>query len=505
MESEDGDVRFDLTIQVDLEDGEVRPSEPDARRPAPTGANDGDRETPSSGATDRGTNREGTEDGVPGGAARDEVESGEATTDGQAQTTTDEQAKTTSDGGVQTTSDGQIRAPTDAEADAGETTAEDETDLEVTQADEDTEPAESDDSPAESGGDLPPHMDPDRLAEVYETYDTFAEMTEALDTDVTAQTVRHHMIKHGIHEPRTNGVDRRIEDSGRPRTPPDADREEGQDRTDGRGTDGRGGDEGAGGRTAGRERAETDGRRPSGDPEVAGVAAGVDVEGEGDTVDVEGEGDGEEDTADVGETEDPADVGETEDPADVGETGDVTDDEAVEAPGDATADGGSIGTATSEGAPSDDGRANERTGGSADESADEVVTDGVASPADDPDTVHDPGRSDAVAGGVDLGDASGVDADESLELEGLDLPDHLTIGRVREAVCTSDTLYQAQRELGIDGETATRLLRELGLLDLVTGRLSTKSERDVPADEIEDRIRAAAFGAAVGQRESGDA
>jgi hypothetical protein len=45
------------------------------------------------------------------------------------------------------------------------------------------------------------HHDPEALAEVYEKYETFAEMTEALDVDVGAQAVRKQMIRHGIHEP----------------------------------------------------------------------------------------------------------------------------------------------------------------------------------------------------------------------------------------------------------------------------------------------------------------
>ena len=46
-----------------------------------------------------------------------------------------------------------------------------------------------------------PYRDPDRLREVYNDHETFAEMTDALDVDVTAETVRTNMIKHGIHEP----------------------------------------------------------------------------------------------------------------------------------------------------------------------------------------------------------------------------------------------------------------------------------------------------------------
>lgn len=49
--------------------------------------------------------------------------------------------------------------------------------------------------------DVPPFRDPDFLEEVYESCDTFAEMTDALEMDVTAETVRRYMIDHGIHQP----------------------------------------------------------------------------------------------------------------------------------------------------------------------------------------------------------------------------------------------------------------------------------------------------------------
>ncbi|MFC7077234.1 hypothetical protein [Haloarcula halophila] len=53
-------------------------------------------------------------------------------------------------------------------------------------------------------GGVPAYKDPERLREVYEENNSFAEMKDALDVDVTAQTVRRNMIKHGIHEPETN-------------------------------------------------------------------------------------------------------------------------------------------------------------------------------------------------------------------------------------------------------------------------------------------------------------
>jgi hypothetical protein len=54
--------------------------------------------------------------------------------------------------------------------------------------------------------DVPPFKNPDLLADVYETHDTFAEMADALDMDVTAETVRRYMIDYEIHEPKSYQV-----------------------------------------------------------------------------------------------------------------------------------------------------------------------------------------------------------------------------------------------------------------------------------------------------------
>jgi len=51
--------------------------------------------------------------------------------------------------------------------------------------------------------DVPPFKDPDLLAEVYDSCETFAEMAEVLEMDVTAETVRRYMIDYDIHEPNT--------------------------------------------------------------------------------------------------------------------------------------------------------------------------------------------------------------------------------------------------------------------------------------------------------------
>ena len=86
---------------------------------------------------------------------------------------------------------------------------------------------------------LPPHRNPNRLREVYEENDTFAEMTEALGVDVTPQTVRHHMIQHGIHEPSSHSLSREsgARDQVREKEEYDGSTEDGDETGDSDGTD----------------------------------------------------------------------------------------------------------------------------------------------------------------------------------------------------------------------------------------------------------------------------
>ncbi|WP_254524475.1 hypothetical protein [Natrinema caseinilyticum] len=64
----------------------------------------------------------------------------------------------------------------------------------------------------------------------------------------------------------------------------------------------------------------------------------------------------------------------------------------------------------------------------------------------------------------------------------------LTIEELVEVVQSSNTLYEARRRLETDPDRTRQLLQELGLLDLVTGRLATVNNRTVTREEIEDRI-----------------
>lgn len=70
----------------------------------------------------------------------------------------------------------------------------------------------------------------------------------------------------------------------------------------------------------------------------------------------------------------------------------------------------------------------------------------------------------------------------------MNLPSHLTLTDVKEAVQTAKTLYDAQQQLEMDRERARDLLQELNLLKLVHGRLASREE-DITMADIERRIR----------------
>ncbi|ELY55702.1 hypothetical protein C492_15546 [Natronococcus jeotgali DSM 18795] len=55
--------------------------------------------------------------------------------------------------------------------------------------------------------DLPPYEDVAYLEELYESFDTFAEMAAVLEMDVAVETVRRYMIDAGVHDPVSYDVD----------------------------------------------------------------------------------------------------------------------------------------------------------------------------------------------------------------------------------------------------------------------------------------------------------
>ncbi|UPV76312.1 hypothetical protein M0R89_19305 (plasmid) [Halorussus limi] len=234
----------------------------------------------------------------------------------------------------------------------------------------------------------PPYKDPERLAEVYDSESTFPEMRDELGVDVTPKTVRHYMVEYGIHDPET--------------LPPSHD---------------------------------DDGSKPTyKDPERL---------------------------AEVYDSE--RTFPEMRDELGVDVTPKTVRHYMVKY-------GIHDPETDSSGAPTAD---------SSDETGPELAaegTDGDSTP--DGDTISD----DSVP---DSGDVAAEIA------ESVELPDDLSVVGVTEAVCTAKTLYEVQRELGIDREQTYRLLSELNLLELVHGRVSTVSAHSQSRKTVERRIREA--------------
>jgi hypothetical protein len=235
------------------------------------------------------------------------------------------------DGTVTVTLTATVPTGEEATTDGGPTAEEGRTDGERRGDRDDLDDAPGLPSGTEREREVPPFRDPELLAEVYESCDTFAEMTDAIGMDVTAETVRRYMIDYGIHQPNTY-------DTG----DPEEDEEEAADETD-----------------------ETD-----------------------------------------------------------ADTGTETGDE--ETPGPAVDEDGSP----------------------------VVLADGIG------------------------------------------LPDDVTVETLIETVRSSRTLYEVERDIGVDREDALDMLRELNLLDLVVGRLATQGRRDIGREDVVERLREASATAA---------
>lgn len=239
-----------------------------------------------------------------------------------------------------------------------------------------------------SSGDGPAYKDPDALETVYDEFDTFPEMTRALGVDVTSETVRRYMVKHGIHAP---------DDSG-----------------------------------------------------------------------------------------------------------DATDSIAA----DADARNGDAEAASDPTAPTDDA-----TWGGETDAATASATDGVSTPSDG--TGTDPESDEDATAAVDLeagppserGSSAGGEPESELEsrsvaellqntdpddgeiilTDGGAIPQSLTVGELAKILEQSRTVREATQELGLGYELTRRILHELGLIELVTGRLAS-SYTEVPPKLVAQRL-----------------
>jgi len=112
-----------------------------------------------------------------------------------------------------------------------------------------------------------------------------------------------------------------------------------------------------------------------------------------------------------------------------------------------------------------------------------------------PDSSDDSGESESIDGSEESPavseESSQTDAAPSTEVVVSDggFQADFTVEEIQNIVQSSQTLHEATQKLHVDREEAREMLKHLDLLDLVTGRLSTKSERQVTSEEIERRIR----------------
>ncbi|WP_458210536.1 hypothetical protein [Haladaptatus sp. NG-SE-30] len=245
---------------------------------------------------------------------------------------------------------------------------------------------------------VPAHRDPERLQAVYDQYETFGEMTDALDTDVTAQTVRYHMIKQGIHNPgnqvpsEPNGDDDSTPDSESTEPPKD----------------------------------RSDNNRPVDEPD-------------------EKTDEQTRETADDREERGSGDIEQQSEDTETTPALQTPDELSQESEHEGVEEGGQ--------------------------------TDSITDEAEDDDT------DDAATADTDVTDIS-IPSD-------VELPSHLTIEDIQEAVIEAKTLYEVQQRLRIGRNKARKLLSDLNLLDFVVGRAATVADRDVSREDIYNRIKQA--------------
>jgi hypothetical protein len=319
------------------------------------------------------------------------------------------------------------RDPDEREQSDSSTTTED-----TTHQSENTEPAGSEtreaaESSKETSGDgpsqahdeatsttsddsVPAYQDPAQLQAVYNAHETFAEMTEALDVEVTPQTVRRYMIQHGIHEPASNT-----------------------------------------GSWPAETLLEMDPDALLNDTDQSPTGTGL-----------------------LGTTRSASSAVDYDKSQDEGPADDdcALKDDTLKAEQVATSDADvAAGTAreTEDHEPRPADTANEEVPRG---ESSEVATGGAAP--------RDPT--------VSARTGAGLTVDEEVIAAAVDLPAHLTLDEVKDAVRHAKTLYEVQNQLEVDPDRARDLLQDLNLLELVYSRLATRTRENRTTDEIDRRI-----------------
>jgi hypothetical protein len=282
--------------------------------------------------------------------------------------------------------------------------------------------------------------DPETLSAVYEQHDSFAEMREALDADVSAQTVRRWMIEADVHTP-----------AGRPSAAGGSDGSSDAgtgSRAEERAGDGvalDGSETAAASGTAGADGVDDS---PDEAPERRGDAGG---DGRGATTNAEQPGDD---------------------------------------AGTAAADADRPGNRDSAAATTGSDRPLDRDDGGSATDAERSDDDATGAGAE-----RQPTDRDDEDGGEVTPDSDGPGSTEPAA--GIDerLPAAVTATELQEAVQAASTLYEVQKRLDLDREATRELLAELDLLELVHGRVADRHRREELKDEIDYRLRANAAAA----------
>jgi hypothetical protein len=284
----------------------------------------------------------------------------------------------------------------------------------------------------DESADSPAYRDPALLEAVYEDYDTFAEMTDALDVDVTPQTVRRYMIKYGIHEPASTTGSRTAETllAAEPESVSSAVRDRTQQGTDS---------------TSATEDSPTSQQTPT-DTSAAtnGHRATTNGRPESDSAAAED-----------------------------------SDTSQTTAPTESTSPSETSGASVSGSVPETSASAS---------GANALPTE---SSDDDQRELDDTGDADAEANAID-GDSVDDESDEDVMDVDVDLPDHLTLADIKTTVQNAQTLYEAQQQLDLARNEAQDLLQELDLLDFVHGRLTTRDLVDRTLDDVNQRLQSTA-------------
>ncbi|PSP85019.1 hypothetical protein BRC83_03680 [Halobacteriales archaeon QS_1_68_17] len=140
-----------------------------------------------------------------------------------------------------------------------------------------------------------------------------------------------------------------------------------------------------------------------------------------------------------------------------------------------------------------------RPAGSTSEETGGTDADGAAGSGEDADGAAVDGE-DADGTTVDGGDVDdrpaddtdpggGDRADPPIVADGLGLPEGTTVDELIGAIRDSNTVYEVSRTMGVERERARDLLADLNLLDLVVGRLAAEDRRQVPREEVVERLR----------------